>query len=122
MMKRVLVFMALLISALLLAGCSGEVTQTGTLEGRVTIGPLSPVVRPGEEPTVPPEVYAARKVMVYDEAGSKLVKQVDLGNDGCYSVELKPGIYVVDINRIGIDFSKGLPKKIEIRSKNTLNK
>jgi len=105
---------------LLLAGCSGGTLETGTLEGRVTIGPLSPVEQPGEKPPVPPEVYEARKVMVYDRSGSKLIEKVDLGQDGYYSVKLSPGIYTVDINYSGIDSSGDVPKKIEIRAGETV--
>jgi hypothetical protein len=120
LMIRKFVLLALLIIGLLLAGCNGGTVEMGTLEGRVTIGPLRPVERPGEKRPIPPEVYEARKVMVYDKKGSKLVKKVDLGQDGYYSVELKPGIYTVDINRIGIDSSSDVPKKIEIRPGETV--
>ncbi|MGI2335881.1 MAG: META domain-containing protein [Dehalogenimonas sp.] len=48
-----------------------EKTQ-GILRGSVTIGPITPVESPGEKPTVPPEVYEARKIMVYNESGDKL--------------------------------------------------
>ncbi|MFC1932244.1 hypothetical protein ACFLXU_01255 [Chloroflexota bacterium] len=105
---------------LLLAGCSSGTMETGILEGGVTIGPLSPVERPGEKPPVPPEVYEARKVMVYDRSGSKLIEKVDLGHDGYYSVKLKPGVYTIDINHIGIDRSGDVPKTIEIKSGETV--
>ena len=108
------------IACLLFAACSDEVLQAGTLEGQVTIGPIQPVVRPGEDPAVPPEVYAARKVMVYDKNGKKLIQEVSLGHDGYYSVELQPGIYTIDINRIGIDSSSDVPGQIEIISGETI--
>ncbi|MCJ7604825.1 MAG: carboxypeptidase-like regulatory domain-containing protein [Dehalococcoidales bacterium] len=54
--------------------------------------------------------------MVYDEAGEKLVWQVTIDCNGRYSVELEPGTYTVDINRLGIDFAKGLPQQVEIES------
>jgi hypothetical protein len=92
----------------------------GVLEGQVTIGPLQPVQKPGETPTVPPEVYAARKIMVYNQSHTMLVKQVDLSDTGYYQVELQPGIYVVDINHIGMDRSPDVPKQIEIKSGQTV--
>jgi hypothetical protein len=92
----------------------------GVLEGQVTIGPLQPVEKPGETPTVPPEVYAARKIMVYNQSHTMLVKQVDLSDTGYYRVELQPGIYVVDINHIGIDRSSDVPKQIEIKPGQTV--
>ena len=54
--------------------------------------------------------------MVYDRSGRKLVQQVDIDCDGRYVVKLDPGIYNVDINRLGIDFSGDVPKEIEIDS------
>jgi hypothetical protein len=90
--------------------------QTGTLRGRVTIGPIWPVERPGDKFPIPPEVYEARKVMVYDKRGSKLIEKVDLGHDGGYAVELDAGTYMIDINRLGIDSSSDVPREVEIRS------
>ena len=101
------------------AGCAGT-TETGVLEGLVTIGPIEPVERPGVTPTIPPEVYEARKVLVYNEAGSRLIKTVDLGPDGRYRVELAPGTYTVDINHLGVDSSGDVPLKIEIKSAETV--
>ncbi len=116
--------MAVVMMAALLAPACGSggsaAAETGTLEGRVTIGPISPVQREGVEEEIPPEVYAARKVVVYDRGGRKLVEEVDLEDDGHYRVDLKPGIYVVDINRIGVDYSEQVPREIEIRSGETV--
>lgn len=111
----------MVITGLLVSGCAGEPVPPGTLQGKVTIGPIVPVERPGVITPVPCEVYQARKIMVYDENGSKLVAQVDIGCDGNYRVELKPDVYTVDINRIGIDHSKDLPGKIEIKPGETVN-
>jgi hypothetical protein len=96
------------------------VSKAGFLEGYVTIGPLKPVETPGETPTVPPEVYALRKIMVYGESGTALIKQVDIDNDGYYRVELKPGTYTIDINHAGIDSSNDVPKEIEIEVRKTV--
>ena len=94
----------------------GGTQQTGTLRGQVTIGPIWPVERPGDNFPISPEVYEARKVMVYDRHGSKLIKKVDLEHDGSYTVELNPGTYMIDINRLGIDSSSDVPREVEIRS------
>jgi hypothetical protein len=88
---------------------------TGVVEGKVTIGPLQPVEKPGETPTVPPEVYQARKIMVYDSSHQTLVKQVDINDQGYYRVELVPGIYTIDINYVGIDRSPDAPKQVEVK-------
>ncbi len=111
-----LVTLALVLAA---AGCAGT-TETGILQGLVTIGPIEPVERPGVTPTIPPEVYEARKVLVYNETGSRLIKTVDLGPDGRYRVELAPGTYTVDINHLGVDYSDDVPLKIEIKSAETV--
>jgi hypothetical protein len=113
-MKPVLFIILIVLMASLLA-CSGPV-EPGTLHGKVTVGPLQPVVTPGEPAEVPCEVYEARKIMVYDRSGDELVERVDIDCDGRYSVKLDPGTYIVDINRIGVDFSKGLPAQVEIES------
>ncbi|MBI2288701.1 MAG: hypothetical protein HYU83_06995 [Chloroflexi bacterium] len=119
-MKKIAVLMLVIIFGLLLAGCVSGTQETGTLQGRVTIGPIFPVERPGENPPIPPEVYAARKVKVYDKSGFRLVQQVDLGPDGSYQVDLKPGVYTIDINRIGIDHSANVPKQVVIKPGETV--
>lgn len=113
-MKRLLVLVTIAIIAIcLFAGCASQ-KGTGILQGYVTIGPLSPVETSGVTPPVPSEVYAARKIMVYDKNGVKLIKQVDI-IDSRYYVKLEPGIYTVDINHIGVDSSSDVPKQVEIK-------
>jgi hypothetical protein len=92
----------------------------GTLEGDVTIGPLTPVQTIGTQPPVPCSVYEARKIIIYDAGGSNLVRQVDIDCKGHYSVELEPGAYTVDINRAGIDHSAEVPKQIVIKPGETV--
>lgn len=58
--------------------------------------------------------------MVYDEEGNDLIEQVDLGPEGYYRVELRPGTYLVDINNIGIDSSRQVPEVIEIEEGKTV--
>jgi hypothetical protein len=87
----------------------------------VIIGPITPVEQPGQEITLRCDVYAVRKIMIYDKNGEKLIKQVDIEcneeeNYTRYRVELEPGIYVVDINNMGIDYSDDVPKQVEIKS------
>jgi hypothetical protein len=97
-----------------------RVQGLGTFEGDVTIGPLTPVQTTGAPPPVPCEVYKARKVMVYDASGVTMIKQVDIDCKGHYAVELQPGAYTIDINRAGIDHSSEVPKKIDIKSGETV--
>jgi hypothetical protein len=94
--------------------------ESGVLEGHVTVGPLSPVAEAGvPEPTPAPEVYAERKIVIYAETGQQEVARVDIDGAGNYRVTLPVGIYVVDINHLGIDLAKGLPQRVEIKSQQT---
>ena len=106
--------------ALFMPGCSNLTQDPGVLEGRVTIGPLVPVERPGVKYEVPCEVYEARKIMVYDKNHKKLVEQVDIDCNGIYHAELEPGFYVIDINRVGIDHSSEVPVEVEIKPLETI--
>ena len=114
MAVRRLLLLALI---LLIASCAPTPTQTGVLEGHVTIGPLVPVVREGEpEPTPAPEVYASRQIVIYAQDGRTEVARVQIDPRGDYRVELAVGTYVVDINYVGIDTAKELPKSVQIRA------
>ena len=87
---------ALIVSLLgTILSCTTDLKQTGTLEGNVTIGPIWPVERAGENPPVPPEVFEARRIMVYDKDGNKLIQKVDIeqidqSQEGHYRVQFKP--------------------------------
>ena len=109
----------------LTTGCTGKAELPGTLEGTVSIGPIWPVERPEENRPVSLEVFAARKIMVYDEQGEKLIQtvaivQIGQSIEGHYSVQLKPGDYVVDINKAGIDHSADVPRTVEIKTGQTV--
>ncbi len=96
--------------------CSAALKETGVLEGHVTIGPLEPVAQEGvPEPTPAPEVFALRKIVVLRERDGKEVAELEIDREGYYWGELPAGTYVVDINHLGIDFAKGLPKTVEIK-------
>jgi len=126
--KRVFVLITLSILLALMAtgtSCQNGQQATGTLQGAVTIGPIWPVERPGENPPAPPQVFEARKVVIYNKLGTKIVKTIDLSQIGQsstanYSTQLKPGKYVVDISHIGIDRSSEVPTRIEIKPDQTV--
>ncbi len=65
-MSKPIVRLSLLILVLVsFSSCAQVPEEFGVLEGNVTIGPLVPVVKVGEEaPTPAPEVYAAREIVV----------------------------------------------------------
>ncbi|MDZ4247410.1 MAG: hypothetical protein U1D67_09865 [Dehalococcoidia bacterium] len=109
---------------LLIMSCPPVYSGKGILEGGVTIGPLSPVERPGFETPVPAGIFDSRKINIYDEKGKKLVaevdiKQIDKKAEGTFSVQLSPGRYLVDVNHLGIDSSGDVPETVEIFSGRT---
>ena len=115
-MKRYLLFLIVLILGVsILWACENSPQEFGILEGHVTIGPLVPVVREGEEePTPAPEVYAAREVVVYKKDGKTEFTRLEIDASGNYQAKLPVGAYVVDINHLGIYTAKDLPKEIDI--------
>ncbi len=119
-MKKRWVFLIVfcLVSILLvpgLTGCNGntdiETRDFGMLEGKASIGPRLP-----EEIKQPylAEVYQPRKVMVYDADHVELLRELDLDENGYYSVELPPRSYTIDINYYGTDTSDAVPRKLKI--------
>jgi hypothetical protein len=111
--NKLILYSILLLIAL--SACSFLPQETGILEGQVTIGPLVPVLREGEpEPTPAPEVYAVREIVVYKQNGKTEVTRLQIDSTGWYRGELPMGVYVIDINRLGIDSADGLPKEITI--------
>jgi hypothetical protein len=111
-MKFRIILLMVALNAVLVS-CGGIPQANGVLEGKVSIGPITSVQQSTPVPT-PPEVYAARKILVYDSRQSKLLYTVSLDDNGNYRIELEPGTYVVDINHVGIDRSSEVPKTIEI--------
>lgn len=104
--------------ALLTTGCSATLlgeADKGVLEGHVTVGPLLPVQREGEPtPTPGPEVYSARKIVIYAEDGETELERAAIDAQGNYRVELPSGRYVVDINHVGIDQGVDMPATVVI--------
>jgi hypothetical protein len=86
----------------------------GYLEGQGSIGPLQPVERAGVPPTPSPAVCTARGLVVYDVNTGAEVARFALGPDCHYQVALPPGTYRVELDRRGIDFSKDLPRVVQI--------
>ncbi len=101
----------------LLFACQVAPAPEGILKGHVSIGPTQPAIREGvPEPTPNPEMYAVRKIVIFDQKGRKEIARVSINAAGDYEIALPAGTYVVDINHSGIDFAKGLPAQVEIRA------
>jgi len=124
-MWRILLIVCALAGSLFVVSCQPSGPETVLLQGAVTIGPISPVERQGENPPVPPEVFNTRYLIIYDESGEKLVRevyftQIGQGATGYYTVQLAPVTYVVDINHLGIDRAANLPMKITVIADETV--
>ncbi len=113
-MNKCKFFILFFLPMVILVGCNSK--EKGILQGKVIIGPLTPVVQEGvPEPTPDASVYAARQIVIFSQDGNKEIAKVPIQPDGSYSIELPIGEYLVDINHSGIDFSKDLPAIIEIK-------
>ncbi|NTV35630.1 MAG: hypothetical protein HGA53_01625 [Anaerolineaceae bacterium] len=111
----------LLVGTLLMAGCSPAQAESAVLEGKVFVGPLSPVEQvESPQPTVPPEVYTSRGLQIYTENGKTLVKEISFNPDGSYQIPLAPGDYLVQLKPTGIDRADELPAKITLLEGKTL--
>ncbi len=110
-------FFGLALVALLIGGCAGT-RQAGTLEGKVSIGPLCPV----EPCNLPPEqvskAYTSRNITILAEDMATVVAQEPLGADGGYRVELPAGTYYVTVRPGGIG-GQPYPQKTVILANQT---
>jgi len=95
---------------------ASSVAEHGRLSGLVTIGPNCP----GGETVNPcppqPSAYAARKILVYNEAKTNLLFTVDIDSQGAYLIDLAPAMYTIDLKPNGMDRTGDLPKVIEIKT------
>jgi len=102
----------------------GKSTSTlelpGFLKGNITIGPICPVERVDNPCKPTPEMYAARKIFVYNQTKTLLVKEITPGPDGGYKTDLPPGAYIIDVAHSGIGFARGVPAHIKIESGKTI--
>jgi len=106
---------------ILFTSCALGPVEYGVLEGQVSIGPLVPVMREGEDaPTPAPEVYAAREIVIYKKNGKTEFTRLGIDSNGWYQGEMPVGTYVIDINRLGIDSADNLPLEIEIKAEGTI--
>lgn len=95
---------------------SATITEHGRLSGIVTIGPNCPGPETTNPCTTPPSAYAARKILVYNEAKTNLLFTVDIDSQGAYLIDLVPARYTVDLKPNGIDHTSELPQVVEIKA------
>jgi uncharacterized protein YcnI len=98
---------------------AGTANTTGTLNGKVSIGPLCPV----EPCTIPHDrlvaAYAARPITISTPDGI-VVTTVTADPESGYTVTLKQGTYIVTLQKQGIGGSPDLPATVTIRSGETV--
>ena len=92
-----------------------QVTQPkGSLTGRVTKGPMSPVIMPNAD--YAPVPVANVKIIVTSLKGEGVVSAVT-NKRGYFRVVLTPGTYQVTLGPLGgLAFSKDVPAKITIEA------
>ncbi len=99
------------------AHAAGTVAEHGRLSGIVTIGPNCPGPQSDARPCpTPPSAYAARKILIYNEAKSEILFTVDIDSQGAYLIDLAPAKYTVDLKPNGIDRSNELPQVVDIKA------
>ncbi|HUF37225.1 MAG TPA: hypothetical protein VMN57_01770 [Anaerolineales bacterium] len=118
-----------LFSALALAACTpaepaddgittdepGPAAGAAVVQGRITFGPLQPVIQKDEPtPEIPPEAYEGRFVLVYRPDGETLVDEAAVQPDGAYRIELAPGEYVIDFTLVGIERAENIPAAVTL--------
>ena len=92
-------------------------TAKGTVQGKVTIGPICPVERLDEPCVIPPETYTSRNVIVYGPTDSVKISETPLRSNGTYTLSLAPGNYWLQIAPAGI--GPGEKKLITIKANET---
>ena len=88
--------------------------QTGIIEGKVTIGPFSPV-EPSSGPIVPPGTYSSRSVILTSWLGKPVY--IPLNEDGTFRAEVNVGTYDVTVsNCVFLGCKSSLPVRVSIRA------
>ena len=96
----------------------------GFVEGRVSVGPLTPGPQRADETPqpIPPEVFAQYLIRVYQAMGTQPVLDAKINPDGTYRIGLQAGSYMIGAIRAdgGRMFGGGGQQPIEIQSGQTL--
>jgi hypothetical protein len=85
----------LFVAFILLTLCScSAATQPATsgINGKVMIGPISPVEKPGEVNEKP---YPDAVILVKDSSGNRKIAEVKSDKDGLFNINLAPGTYLL---------------------------
>lgn len=92
-----------------------EAAQSGSLTGKVTYGPPSPVQRWGDPlPEKPGRIASGVRVIIMNSAG-EIVDAAVTDSNGEYRFDLPAGSYRISLDLpVGAGFSKGLPAAVSI--------
>lgn len=83
------------------------------LKGKVTVGPLTPVVKLDQPtPTPSPAVFTSRAINIINDETQAVVQKVSFKADGTFYAELPPGRYRIELVKNGMDRAKDLPKVV----------
>lgn len=97
-----------------LLGMKSEKMVTGRLTGRVTRGPMSPIVRNDMPSTYKP--VDGVKLAILNPLG-KEVQSAVTDKEGNYRADLPPGTYRVEIPPSPLGWTKDLPAEVTINEK-----
>ena len=84
-------FHCIFLLVFLLTACAAQIPADTGVEGQVTIGPMCPVVRQGQE--CPDKSYQATLAIL--TAGGRQVKQFTTDTAGNFRMPLAPGSYIL---------------------------
>jgi hypothetical protein len=119
--------LSILMFLVFLAGCTHKAmtndTKSGSIEGRITIGPLrpGPVRADQPEPEVPPELFASHKIVVLSQDGKTTIVESKPDSKGNYKVDVPAGTYLVDVQPHDIGMGNFTPQEVVVEAGQTVH-
>ena len=122
-MKAIIKFSLFLFAVLLNWSCDQqqmEIVEKGSLEGKVTIGPLCPVETVPPDPACLPsqDTYDAWPIVIWTADKKTKIATIDPDLSGNYFVDLPEGSYLIDLYKQHW-FNMSLPELIIIEPNET---
>jgi len=110
---------ALLMALIFLGGCvipGMPESDSGFLEGAITIGPNCPAIRNLSDPTCKPtpNSYNSWPIAIWTHDGKEKAAQVYPGLNGLFKVSLKSGNYTVTLDKPQDYIKSNLPRNVTI--------
>ena len=110
-LRVAMVAVVAVVAAGIVTACGGASGPTGLLEGKVTLGPISPVEHVGGQPNTRP--YAT--TIDIETAGGDVVASVASGRNGVFAVRLQAGSYrLVPHSPEGRPFPRAAPLRATV--------